>query len=440
MRIELSRETERFGLLAFHGVQKVFELDAGLLHESTGPMENPIIQRISYEALHNTEEQMAIIVPVYDERIRLIEGVLCGIPHHCLTIVVSNSPRAPIDRFHIEKDAIVQQNKFIQKDVVVVHQKDPVLAQAFAEAGYPELLGEDGLIKDGKAEGMILGTLLAKMSGRKYIGFIDSDNYFPGAVHEYVREYSAGFLQSESNLTMVRISWHSKPKIVESGLFFAKRGRASVHTNRALNSFISHYIGFGTEVIKTGNAGEHAMTMDLAMLMGYSAGYSIEPYHFIYLLERFGGIAEELASDVVSPRVEIYQIESRNPHLHESKGETHVEDMSYEAMQVIYHSPLCPPALKEELRQDMLSRNFITEGKEPGWPTYYPSLSKIDLHAFLKTIRNEKYTRLLNPSLTLTDAPQPNAVMPAAPGEVVAVKEDVVPVTGQNGGTNGKRK
>ncbi len=66
---------------------------------------------------------------------------------------------------------------------------------------------------------MILSTLIAYLTGRKYIGFIDSDNFFSGAVLEYVKDYCAGFLLTKSKYSMVRISWYSKLKIVESNLF-----------------------------------------------------------------------------------------------------------------------------------------------------------------------------------------------------------------------------
>lgn len=262
MRIEIPREVERFGPIMFHDVQKVYELDAGLKFAKNEGKENSTIVRLSHESINAIEQEMVIVVPVMEERIKLIEGVLCGIPNDCLTIVISNSPREPIDRFYIEKDAIEHAARFMNKNILVFHQKDPLLAKACAASGYKYILDKQGNVMDGKAEGMILGTIIAYLTGRKYIGFIDSDNFFPGAVLEYVKEYCAGFFLAKSRYSMVRISWHSKPKIVQSNLFFAKRGRASEHTNRMLNSLISTYTGYGTEIIKTGNAGEHAMSME----------------------------------------------------------------------------------------------------------------------------------------------------------------------------------
>ena len=136
-----------------------------------------------------------------------------------------------------------------------MHQKDPIWANAFKEAGYSCILDEKGNIRNGKAEAMIMGKIIAKLAGKKYVGFIDSDNYFPGAVTEYIHEYAAGFSLSKSPYAMVRIAWHSKPKIIESKIFFRKWGRTTENTNNLLNQLIAAYTGFETDIIKTGNAG-----------------------------------------------------------------------------------------------------------------------------------------------------------------------------------------
>ena len=393
MRIEIPREAERIGSNLFYGLQKVYELDSGVSKNANDELR--VVERISYETLYDIEEQMAVVVPMKDENLKLLEGVLYGIPHQCLIIIVSNSPREPVDRFALECAAIETYQRFSRKHILIVHQKDPKLSEAFAETGYSEILSKDGIVKNGKAEGMIIGTMLARLAGKKYIGFIDADNYFPGSVHEYVRIYSAGFALSKSKYSMVRISWHSKPKIVESELFFAKWGRTSVITNSFLNRLLTHYTGFETEVIKTGNAGEHAMTLDLAMQLEYSTGYSIEPYHFMNMLERFGGISNNPHEEILKQQIEVFQIESRNPHLHEQKGTEHVEHMIYAALQVIFHSPVTPQAIKDAIFVEMLQRKFVKKNEQPKNASYYPALSKIDLRKFFDIIKNEGYTELM---------------------------------------------
>lgn len=394
MRLEIPREVERFGGVRFYGLQKVFELDSGLKGDTT-PEPGTGIQRIPYEALFEIGKEMAIIIPVRSERLKLVEGVLAGIPNQCLTIMVSNSPREPIDRFGMEKEALENFFQFVNKRAFIVHQKDPLLAEAFKNANYTDILNSKGQIRNGKAAGMLIGTLLAFFSGKKYVGFVDADNYFPGAVEEYVREYAAGFSMSQSPYAMVRIAWQSKPKIVESKLFFKKWGRTSENTNRLLNQLIGEYTGFETEIIKTGNAGEHALSLDLAMNLDYSDGYSIEPYHILNMIEKFGGIEKSPLPEIMQRSVEVYQIESRNPHLHEAGDEKHIDRMSKIAMQSIYHSVVCPENLREEILELMVEQKLLKEGEQPARPHRFPALSTIDTEKFAETLDCSAFAHLL---------------------------------------------
>ncbi len=394
MKIEIPREIDRFGAIRFYGLQKVFELDSGLKED------NPLnqiatIQQIPYEAFYEIQKEMAIIVPIRNERLRLIEGVLCGIPHKCLIIMVSNSPRGPIDRFKIEQEALENFCIFVNKKAIITHQKDPHLAKAFEKANYTNILNKNGEVRDGKAEGMIIGTILAWLAEKKYVGFVDADNYFPGAVEEYIREYAAAFSMNNPPYSMVRIAWQSKPKIVEKKLFFRKWGRTSENTNRLLNKMLSHYYGFESELIRTGNAGEHAMTIELAKLLDYSAGFSVEPYHIINLVEKFGGIKESPFPEVMKKGVEVFQIESRNPHLHEAGETEHVDKMSYVAMQVIYHSSICPDKFKREVYNDMIRRKFLSKSNKPPRPVKFPALNTIDKNSFFENIKSAPYAKVI---------------------------------------------
>jgi len=395
MKLEFPKEIERFGAIRFGGLQKIFELDSGGKTNGKSTRSASAIMNVTSDALSEIESQMAIVVPVRNERLKLIEGVLCGIPHPCLIIVVSNSPRSPIDRFRMEEDALRDFCIFVSKDALIAHQKDPLIGKAFRETGYTNILNDQGEVYDGKAEGMIIGTVLAWLAGKKYVGFVDADNYFPGAVEEYVRVYAAIFALSRSPYTMARIAWHSKPKIVESKLFFRKWGRTSSQTNALLNRLLAHYTGFETEIIKTGNAGEHAMSMDLATSIDYSSGYSIEPYHIVNLIERFGGIVDGTDPDMMKKSVEVYQVESRNPHLHEAGDETHIEEMYYLAMQILYHSPICPEELKTEIHQEMKQKGFLGNGNPPAKPRYFPPLQTIDRSAFTSAIKGSQYAKLI---------------------------------------------
>ncbi|MDP3068714.1 MAG: mannosyl-3-phosphoglycerate synthase [Opitutaceae bacterium] len=380
MRIEIPREFDRLGAVRIYGLQKIYELDAGPGPEAPGS-DDAIVRSLPADALYSVQREMAIVVPVRSERLKLIEGVLVGIPNSCLVIVVSNSPREPIDRFFLEQESIANFCRFTHKQVVIVHQKDPAIGAAFAAGGYPELLDDTGCVRNGKAEGMMIGTVLARMMGRRYVGFVDSDNYFPGAVNEYVREYAAGFLINGGAHTLVRISWHSKPKIVEQSLYFAKWGRSSRHCNHALNRLLSHHTGFETEIVKTGNAGEHALTLDLAMSIRYATGYAVEPFHYIDLLEQYGGVFPTEHGDM-RHLIRICQIESRNPHFHENKGEDHIADMIRGSLSTVYHSRLCPPSLQQEIDAELRQSGLLKEGETLQPVHTYPSMARLDLAKF----------------------------------------------------------
>ena len=186
------------------------------------------------------------------------------------------------------------------------------------------------------------------MTGRNYIGYIDADN-FVGAVHEYCKAYAAALHLADSPYAMVRISWNSKPKLRDGRLFFNRRGRTSEVTNQFLNQLIAEYSGFGTEVVTTGNAGEHAFSLDLGLKLRLAGGFAVEPFHFLDMFEQFGGLMESPHPEVLERSVSVTQIETRNPHFHDDKGGEHVQEMRMQALNVLYHSPVCPQSVRADI-------------------------------------------------------------------------------------------
>ena len=276
MRLEHPNRTERFGAVRIRELQRVIEIDSGpgRLGDEDGL---GFARGISADSLRGIENDLVIVVPCMNETRKVIEGVLSGIPHDCLIVLVSNSSRHPVDRYEIEAEALEQFCRYAERPALAVHQRDPGLAAAVKSAGMPELVGEDGLVREGKGEAMLIGVALAALSGRRYLGFVDADNYVPGAVTEYCKAYAAGLHQADSPFSMVRISWGSKPKLRDGRVFFSRRGRSSEITNRFLNRLLGEYSGFGTEAVVTGNAGEHAMSIDLALRLRLAGGFAIEP-------------------------------------------------------------------------------------------------------------------------------------------------------------------
>jgi mannosyl-3-phosphoglycerate synthase len=261
------------------------------------------------------------------------------------------------------------------------------VSDALNEVGYTSILGPDGVVRSGKAEGMILGMLLAKMAMKEYVGFIDADNYVPGAVNEYVKIFASGIAMSKTPYTMVRVSWIYKPKMSDTGLFFSKWGRVSEVTNQHLNSLISYYTGFETEVMRTGNSGEHCMSLKLAELLTFSSGYSIEPYEIVNVLEEFGGIIPTAHQDAMDKGVEVMQVETRNPHFHEDKGDDHLKEMVVAALGSIYHSKICPPKLREKILESLRGKSMLDEGQQdPPAPVKIEPFKEIDVRQFAKVL------------------------------------------------------
>jgi mannosyl-3-phosphoglycerate synthase len=385
MKLDLPRYTERFGAISLHGVQRVYELDSGF---NDGRPALEAIRSVGNAEISEIERKMAIVIPIKGERLRLLEGVLSGIPHDCLTIIVSNSPRQPVDRFKLEKEALEQFNRFVGKNTLILHQKDPGLSDALKKVGYTSIFGPDDIVRNGKAEGMVIGMLLAKMAGKEYVGFIDADNYVPGAVNEYVKIFASGVAMSNTPYTMVRISWIYKPKVSESGLYFSKWGRVSEITNLYLNSLVSYYTGFETEVMRTGNSGEHCMSIKLAELLTYSSGFSVEPYEIVNILEEFGGILPTENQEAMDKGIEVMQVETRNPHFHEEKGEDHLKEMFNGSLGCIYHSKICPPRLRDKISEELSDRQIIQERGEPDLLKNIGSFKNIDMREFANILHD----------------------------------------------------
>src|SRR3954468_5798910 len=409
MRLADSFRSERFGAVRIHELQRVIELDSGTSAGAGSRIVPP-------DALRAVESQMVIVVPCMNESRGVIEGVLSGIPHDCLIVLVSNSDRAPVDRYEIEAQTVEQFCRLAGRPAMTVHQRDPGVAAAFKAAGMPELLDDEGLVRSGKGEAMLIGMALAAMTGRRYLGHVDADNYVPGSVHEYCKAYAAGLHLADSPYAMVRISWHSKPKLRDGRLFFSRRGRSSEITNEWLNRFLAEYSGFGTEVIATGNAGEHAMTLDLGLKLRLAGGFAVEPYEYLDLFEQFGGVLESTSADVMASSVPVLQIETRNPHFHDNKGEEHVHGMRMQALNVLYHSPVTLPAVRRAIVDFMVEQGALRIGQEPPKEQLYPPVGTLDLDLLYDALDAEARSfRRLDGQVEAGPAPDPAVERPAIP-------------------------
>ncbi|NJE09792.1 mannosyl-3-phosphoglycerate synthase [Thermococcus sp. MAR1] len=389
MLLEAPVYKELFGAVEIYEVQKVIKLDT-----QTRDVRSFTVTNVPREDIYEILEDIAIVVPMKNEKLQLVDGVLKAIPHQCPIIIVSNSKRKGPNLFKQEVDLVKHFYNLTHSRIIMVHQKDVGVAEAFREVGYTDILDENGSVRSGKGEGMLIGILLAKAIGAKYVGFVDADNYIPGSVNEYVKDYAAGFLMSESEYAMVRLSWRHKPKVSTKGLYFRKWGRVSEITNRYMNALFGVATNFETNIIVTGNAGEHAMSIKLAEIMPFSTGYSIEPFELVYLFETFGRWGEDPHTDVYDQGVEVFQIETLNPHLHEDKGQEHVVNMILSSLGTIYHSKLATESIRNQILKELRLHGLLGENEEPPSPRVMPPIENIDVNQWMETLEDNAETLL----------------------------------------------
>ncbi len=98
------------------------------------------------------------IVSHKSESLETLLGVLWYLPAASPTIVVTNCPAEDLSPL---ADGLRLANR---DNLFLVHQKDERIASYFRERGVCNVLGADGLVIDGKGEGMYIGALCAARS------------------------------------------------------------------------------------------------------------------------------------------------------------------------------------------------------------------------------------------------------------------------------------
>jgi len=470
MRLQTSQNSTHVGNVEIHELFRVSELDAGHsvqtneLKTGSNGLANHTTHRtnipFSRESLHAVESRIAIIIPCMDEEQHILEVVLHGIPHDCLIVIVSNSK--PFN-FQAECSLLAEFCANAERPGIAVHQKDEDLAQAFYVAGLPEIVLEaapcpqdqKGIlrIRSGKGEAMMIGIAIAKLAGKQFVGFIDADNLVSGAVNEYCKVYAAGlhyalhYTGTVDPHAMVRIKWNSKPKVRDNELIFEKSGRSSRVVNEWMNRLLNTLVD-GTnqnDIMQTANAGEHAMSLDLALELKLANGYAVEPSQLINAWQQFGQRlcthdVEELrtaistcrdagdeesntqASNSAPPsmststphsrrssistpstpaetrKVHVLQIETRNPHFHDcSKGDGHIERMQAQGLSIIYNSALTPETLKEELRTYMKENlsGVVDINGEPQRMRVYPPMGQMNFEMFREVVKEKDILKVV---------------------------------------------
>jgi mannosyl-3-phosphoglycerate synthase len=92
--------------------------------------------------------------------------------------------------------------------------------------------------------------------------------------------------------------------------------------------------------------------------------------------------------------IEILQIETRNPHFHEEKGDAHLRQMFLEALGCIFHSKICHPELRDKIKSELQSRELLEGAEEPPQLQTIKPFKDVDVSAFSQVL-HEKATSYL---------------------------------------------
>jgi len=135
----------------------------------------------------------AFVVSHKNESIQTLLKVLWYPPIESAIIVVTNSPEQ--DREEIEIS--IREFLTAHRNVYVIHQKDDGVAQFFKFHDVKHILDDDEKVREGKGEGMYIGTLCSLLLRYpQWIVFDDADNLVPCALLEYTLAMGSLFLSS----------------------------------------------------------------------------------------------------------------------------------------------------------------------------------------------------------------------------------------------------
>ena len=83
--------------------------------------------------------------------------------------------------------------------------------------------------------------------------------------------------------------------------------------------------------------------------------------------------------EVMASSVPVLQIETRNPHFHDNKGEEHVQGMRMQALNVLYHSEVTLPSVRRAILDFMVAQGVLEVGRQPPRERVYPPVGTLAL-------------------------------------------------------------
>ncbi len=347
-----------------------------------------ILETSDLQNLHFFLSHTAFVISHKNEKVKTLREVLWYLPLNSPIIIVTNCRES-------EREYLLGELKLElahHQRVYLVHQKEETIARFFEAYGVCQILGKDGKVIDGKGEGMYIGTLCAYQLGYpRWVIYYDADNFVPSALLEYTLAMSKLFMSlpcsipvSECNIMRevmlsdekcpdidlhnVRICWSSKPDLTNVQLDTRIMGRCTRIVSPLFSELLAGWFGMIGCEISSSNAGEQGMTINTALSLRFSSGFSVETLQLIDLLFQ----AYKRKEGAEGFRLQQYL--SKSPHFHEKKGDEHIKKMIEQSLGSFFHyEELLPGSVKRQLCMlyDELCLDMVL-------PSVYPALQ--DLH------------------------------------------------------------
>jgi mannosyl-3-phosphoglycerate synthase len=338
-----------------------------------------ILENDEFSDLNHFLSHTAFVICHKNEPVETLLSVLWYLPANSPIIMVTN---CPLGEFAAMKKSLAQ-GLMHHTRAYLVHQKDLALAQLLGDCGVQHILGEDERVVDGKGEGMYIGTLCAMLLGYpQWIVFFDADNLVPSALLEYTLAMGRLFrvpLKTTGPLALdeqmpdlyaktlhnVRICWSSKPDMDRKSLQEKVLGRCTRVISPLINTLLADQFGIRNASIMVSNAGEQGMTMGTARTLRFSSAFSVETFQLLDFL------ANATHRHTISALLQQYQ--SKSPHFHEKKADTHIRKMIAESLGSFLHfEQFLVGKVRDQFQQ--IVQDFSLQVQ---YPRVYPALQDL---------------------------------------------------------------
>ncbi len=333
----------------------------------------------------------AFVISHKSESVETLLSVLWFLPVNSPIIIVTNCPEE--ERQTLESD--LKERLKEHQHTYLVHQKDALIASIFKDSGVSQILGEDGRVVNGKGEGMYIGTMCAAQLGyAEWVVYYDADNFVPSALLEYTLAMSKLFMAARvghartenavilnerhthdaivPDLHNIRICWSSKPALGNANSDVKLLGRCTRVVSPLFTSLLDGWFGIRDYPVISSNAGEQGMTMRTATTIRFSSGYSVETFQFLDLLYHAS------RWDVAPKCVTVQQYQSKSPHFHDKKEDTHIKKMIADSLGAFQlFKKFLPRNVKKHLREVYDELDL-----EMRLPEVYPALGELRLEQY----------------------------------------------------------